>query len=55
MTQKPDHPAAKKAGPQHQATETHGTITQPQRGGAKAAHTARGSEGDRRRAANMER
>lgn len=55
MTQKSDHPAAKKARPQHQVAEEHGTITQPQRGSAKAENTARGSEGDRRRAANMER
>jgi len=55
MPKKPNHPAEKKAGPQHQAAEDHGTVKAPQLDGTNAENTARGSEGDRRRASNMQR
>jgi len=50
-----DHPAPEKPGPENQTAEHHGTIKQSQLDRHNADHTKRGSEGDRRRASNMQR
>jgi hypothetical protein len=51
----PPRPAPEKRGPQHQVTEEHGSVQQHQLDRHNAEHTKRGSEGDRRRASNMQR
>jgi hypothetical protein len=50
-----EHPAPEQPSPQHQTGEQHGTVKQSQLDRHNAEHTKHGSEGDRRRASNMQR